>query len=204
MNDSGLAFALRQVGDEAELPLLPAEIAAARPRRRAEYAAGRIAARAALRRLTGQAALIGMGPDRLPLWPKGTIGSISHNRRNAVALVACAQRYHAAGIDIETVMDAPVARDVIPVIGPVAEKDPLSLTLAFSAKESLFKALYPHVGYFGFQAARFDAPCSLVLTRDLSPDWPAGHRFAVHYRIGRGRVLTWIALQARNVAPPST
>src|SRR5690606_13013148 len=80
VNDSGLAFALRQVGDEAELPLLPAEIAAARPRRRAEYAAGRIAARAALRRLTGQAALIGMGPDRLPLWPKGTIGSISHNR----------------------------------------------------------------------------------------------------------------------------
>lgn len=119
-------------------------------------------------------------------------------------MAACARCYHAVGIDIETLLDACAAREVLPLIGPVAAKDPLSRTLAFSAKESLFKALYPHVGYFGFDAARFDAFHLLVLTQDLSPDWPAGYRFSVLCRIGHGQVLTWIALQARNVAPPST
>ncbi|WP_148043592.1 4'-phosphopantetheinyl transferase family protein [Paracoccus methylarcula] len=200
---TGLTLALRQVGGETGMPL-PAAIAAARPPRRVEYVAGRMAAQVALHRLTGQAALVGMGPDRLPVWPEGIIGSISHNRQNAVALAACARRYHAVGVDIETLMDAVTAREVLPVLGPVGAEDPLNLTLAFSAKESLFKALYPHVGFFGFEDARFDPPCALVLTRDLSPDWPAGRRFTVNCRIGHGRVLTWVALQARNVAPPST
>jgi len=200
---TGLTLALRQVGSEAGISL-PAAIAAARPSRRAEYVAGRMAAQVALRRLTGQATAVGIGPDRLPVWPEGTIGSISHNQQNAVAIAACARRYHAVGVDIEAQMDAVTACEVLPVIGPVGAEDPLNLTLAFSAKESLFKALYRHVGFFGFEDARFDPPCSLVLMRDLSPDWPAGRRFMVNCRIGHGRVLTWVALHARNVAPPST
>jgi 4'-phosphopantetheinyl transferase EntD len=70
--------------------------------------------------------------------------------------------------------------------GQTALPYPLALAAAFSAKESIYKALFPTVGrYFGFEAVRIDAlalaesgPGELHFTvmETLCPDWQSGRR----------------------------
>ena len=47
-------------------------------KRRREFAAGRACARRALARLEIADAVLPIGPDRLPAWPAGIVGSITH------------------------------------------------------------------------------------------------------------------------------
>jgi enterobactin synthetase component D len=48
----------------------------------------------------------------------------------------------------------------------------LALTLAFSAKESLFKALFPKVNtYMGFEWARVTELSEKTITLALAPGW---------------------------------
>lgn len=55
-------------------------------RRRAEFIAGRLAARAALTAAGGPAAAIGRGPLGEPLWPAGYAGAITHEGDMAAAV----------------------------------------------------------------------------------------------------------------------
>ncbi|MNE68057.1 phosphopantetheinyltransferase component of enterobactin synthase multienzyme complex [compost metagenome] len=74
------------------------------------------------------------------------------------------------------------------------------LTLAFSAKESLFKAIYPQVGgYFDFDAARLvevhwpSGRLVLRVTQDLSTSIRAGMLFEGHFQMWADAVFTVIA-----------
>ena len=100
--------------------------------------------------------------------------------------------------------------------------DALTLTLAFSAKESLFKALYPRVGrFFGCDAAALlslDDTGGWLRLRQPLGCWPQGADFRFAWIETRGQVLTALSApapsapapsvpalsQARRVAPPST
>lgn len=149
----------------ADLLWLPhhAEFSHAAPKRKAEHLAGRIAAARALT-AHGITAVPGIGSSGEPLWPAGFSGSISHTSRCALAVVSTNAL---TGIDGEIILPADEAEDVKDgIIGPAEE--PLlraaalpfaqALTLAFSAKESLFKALFPVVReYMGFECARVSA-----------------------------------------------
>lgn len=174
---------------------LPAHLASAAPRRRTQFLAGRHCASQAL--TAGAAAagvatpevIVGTGEDDLPAWPAGWTGSISHTDGMAVAVVAPTTLCAALGIDVEPWIEpARAARladaialpeDVARVAAVAALTPAAALTLLFSAKEALYKALYPEVRhYFGFDAARLHA-CGqgwleLVLTRHWHPRWPAG------------------------------
>lgn len=165
--------------------VLPDRIARAAPRRRAEWLAGRCCASEALRLLTGQGTYPGMAPDRSPLWPDGTLGSISHSGDVAVAIAARAGSCLGIGIDIERVMDGRAASEIAPEALTPRERrhlanDPFSVTLAFSAKESLFKALYPLLRRpMSFQLSELIAwgdqgTARLRLVEELSPELPAG------------------------------
>ncbi|EIX9507881.1 TPA: enterobactin synthase subunit EntD [Klebsiella pneumoniae] len=131
-------------------------------KRQAEHLAGRIAAAYALREV-GEKRLPAIGDRRQPLWPTPWFGSISHCGQRALAVIAD----RPVGVDIERRFTPQLAAELeSSIIGP-AEKTALlrsglpyslALTLAFSAKESGFKAWSSHAsGLPGFHSARIVA-----------------------------------------------
>ncbi len=131
-------------------------------KRQAEHLAGRIAAAYALREV-GEKRLPAIGDQRQPLWPTPWFGSISHCGQRALAVIAD----RPVGVDIERRFTPQLAAELESSIISPAEKTallrsglpfPLALTLAFSAKESGFKAWSSHAsGLPGFHSARIVA-----------------------------------------------
>ena len=144
---------------------LPGALEGAIDKRRREYLAGRIAARLALGELLGARASrggLGADEDDVPLWPEGVVGSISHGAGAGFAAVAATNRYVGLGVDVERVVSAGQAARLGPRVltgrerelrhggnGGLTEAE--MFTLAFSAKESAYKALFPvHRRVLGF------------------------------------------------------
>lgn len=140
----------------------PDTISQAATKRQAEYFAGRWLAARALE-LYGQAGFtLHADQKRCPLWPAGLVGSISHNQHHVRCIVAKRSRYLAVGTDLQYPLAPEAALKLSRRILNSNERtllEPLETALAvslcFSAKESIYKALYPIVQrYFGFAAAR--------------------------------------------------
>ena len=100
------------------VPLHPQEeelVAQAAPKRRRDFALGRACARAALSDLGQPDAVIGQGENGAPLWPAGVVGSITHTKGYAAALVAKVQQARrladAADVDIWVQVDGGVDLD---------------------------------------------------------------------------------------------
>jgi enterobactin synthetase component D len=135
-------------------------------KRRMFFALGRAAARAALRELelpgVGdlQSLAIGRGAGGEPLWPPGVVGAISHAGDVAVALVGRRSDYAGLGVDVEELGRGPSPRTARLICRPSEMEwaDPASgsprLAMLFSAKEAVFKAVYPieHI-WLGFSDA---------------------------------------------------
>lgn len=192
------------VQDEAALP---ASLANAVLKRQVEFAAGRWCASQALRQLgyIGPTA-IGIGAHRSPIWPVGYLGSISHSNGWALAVAAKRTDFCAIGIDLEAILPDASARSVSSHIACASElalgkTHGLALaawiSLLFSAKESLFKALYPTVGrYFHFHDAHAEhldlshSTLSLRLNNHLSDQHPAGQRYTIRFAFDQQNFLT--------------
>src|SRR5690606_32554558 len=120
-------------------------------KRQGEYLAGRLCAREALHRLCGQALVPGRDDDGVPLWPAGMVGSITHGGGRAAALAAHSGQWRGLGLDLEKQLNAErAARLAGEILTPVELQRATGLepeafarrvTLTFSLKESLFKAL---------------------------------------------------------------
>jgi 4'-phosphopantetheinyl transferase EntD len=129
-----------------------AAIARAIPKRRAEFAAGRHAARSAMVELGRAPCAIPQGPDRAPLWPAGLSGSIAHCDECCIAAVAYKKDYQTLGLDIEPA--TALAPDLTDIICTKPERDwlanlpdpGLAAKMIFSAKEAVYKAQYPLTG----------------------------------------------------------
>lgn len=152
--------------------------------------------------------------DRSPLWPKGIIGSISHSSDRAMAVVGKVDSYAGLGIDCESLLTDSAAREIIDlVLQPLEielllsqhlelklEFGPL-VTLAFSAKESLFKALSPSVANiesfldFTIHSIRSD---KLILTphKRLNDNWPTATEFSIDYIKQPKNIVTLAAITA--------
>lgn len=158
-------------GADGLFPVEADAVTGAVPKRAAEFAAGRRAARMAIAALGGAEVAIPPGPHRAPVWPDGIRGSITHDRRVALAVATASD----ARIGIDLTEAAPLPREIRPIILPHGEEAGLSgleARAAFSAKESLFKALFPELEtFFGFEAAVFlsggDGRFTLQLTARL-------------------------------------
>ena len=134
--------------------LWPAEQAAATAmseRRAKGYASGRRVAHVALSRLGAPPGAV-TSDGRLPRWPPGFTGSITHSDTLAVVVVARLADVRGVGVDVEVQgrVDDRSAQRVL----SEAERRRFSQprwTLAFSAKEAVYKAVNPIVGeYLGF------------------------------------------------------
>lgn len=178
---------------------LPTALARSVPKRQAEFFYGRCAARMALRACGAPDAQIGVGMSREPLWPSGYVGSITHAGSVALATVVPDSRVARIGIDCERIGTEVAASELRQFVVNDAECAVLCnglqgmsmaalLTLAFSAKESFYKATFAEVGrFFDFSAARVTAldmasgRLTMTLTEDLSPRLRRDGRIDLHF-----------------------
>lgn len=177
----------------------PAQIAGSVRKRQAEYFHGRLCARQALGALgVGE---VGIGAQGEPLWPAGVVGSISHSRTLAAAVVAGAARCGGIGLDIEEWADHAAAEAMPGLVVSARELAYLGgferemarerlLTLVFSAKESFYKGAFGAVGrFFDFNAielARLDldgGSLRFTLAETLSPQFQLGQSVTVECRM---------------------
>ena len=193
---------------------LPASLQGAAPKRLGEFLAGRLAAREALRPFGLAGSTVAIGRAREPLWPAGMEGSISHSQLAGQGVALCGVRpaQGGMGLDLEAWLGPEQGSQLWSGIVDEDEWGRLEagaralgldrargLTLVFSAKESLFKALYPRVGrYFDFLDARWltltDQTLTLELKAPLTPTLPAGWRCTLHWQPLPGGVLTTLLL----------
>lgn len=205
---------------------LPARLQNAVAKRKAEYLAGRCLVRLLLRKAGVADTQLVSGADRAPCWPAGVCGAISHNHHQALCALSNHSAVSGTGIDVENVLTTARATKLAPSIISQHEQawidkiavifEPhdvvknhansqqnsnfaIMLTLAFSAKESLFKAVYPHVKrYFSFHDARLchidpqQHRFSLRLTSTLNPAFPAGRVFSGHYFYDGQSIITFL------------
>ena len=139
------------------LDLVGAEQAAAAnfsEQRRRHFAHGRYCARRALAGLGVGPVSIGVGASREPLWPPGIVGSITHSTDLAAAAVCRDDVLVGLGIDCEQAdrLDASVIKRVCRADELAAlEEAGFGLedaVVLFSAKESVYKCIWPTVRRF--------------------------------------------------------
>ena len=129
--------------------------------RRQEFTLGRQCGRRALAGLGVAAQPILPGSGRQPVWPNGVVGSITHCPRWCAAAVASSGSMASVGIDIEEHSALPEGvRESIAVPEELewverAESGVAWDRLLFSAKECVYKVLFPLTGrWLGFEGAR--------------------------------------------------
>lgn len=176
---------------EHDLLWLPhhAQLTSAGRKRKMEHLAGRIAAVHALRE-HGDKTVPGIGKQRQPLWPHGMFGSISHSASTALAVVSD----RPIGLDIEAIF-AP--QDAVELASSIIDSNEqqvlqnallpfsLALTLAFSAKESVYKAFCSQTTALpGFASAHITTVTTTQLTLRILPAFSvnlAGQEVCVHW-----------------------
>ncbi len=156
----------RQIPPDAGLfPEESAAISKAVSSRRQQYTAGRCLARDAWQRL-GQAPVALLNDEhRVPIWPAGVIGTITHTHVWCAVAVARRDEVFGLGADVEaaTALELGLWERVCrPEEREFLRAQPAALAgllgkAIFSAKESIYKALYPSVrSFLDFQAMRIE------------------------------------------------
>ncbi|MBD1587354.1 4'-phosphopantetheinyl transferase family protein [Pseudomonas typographi] len=180
-------------------------------KRQAEFLAGRLCARQAVQAVAGVPWVAPIGEDRAPVWPPGISASITHGGGWAACVAAPAKQWLGLGLDVEQLLPAERARRLAGEILTPAElarlptddaTAALAITLTFSLKESLFKALYPQVlQRFYFEHAELlewsaQGQAHLRLLADLGAGWPAGAVLRGQFQVAGGRLLSLVAVPA--------
>ena len=124
------------------------------PVRLREFTCGRVLGRNALKEFGINNVSIPQDKDGLPIWPTGTIGSITHKLDYCIVAVGSTTKYRSIGIDLESASQ--FDDDTLALIATIEERlqEKLLITqppggfanLLFSAKESVYKCLSPSIG----------------------------------------------------------
>ncbi len=201
----------------------PDEIKRSVNKRQAEFFAGRYCVKNSLTKskLTNnaQGVVVGIGHNRSPIWPKGIIGSITHTDNAAVSIIAPDSAYTYLGVDIEKIMPIEQAHDIkttilttdelkkIDSIYPGRLTLPLNIliTLIFSAKESLFKALYKNVqSYFDFNVAftkKIDLESLAIymsIEENFAKKYQLSNCYKLNYNISEEYVMTTLVSASQD------
>lgn len=198
-NNTFFAIVAQQAGllFPEELALIPSHASEAH---KTAFTLGRMAAHLALEELGANPQPILRGSGGEPLWPDGISGSISHTGTCGCALVGHSKDYTGIGVDLQ--VKRPLAFDIKKRVCTAAERlalenaDEIAALLVFSAKESIYKSLYPRVRrFFGFHAAELRSPLTgnsldFELMEDLSPEYPQGRTLRVLVAVDSQSVLS--------------
>jgi 4'-phosphopantetheinyl transferase EntD len=211
----GIEFGAARIGVGLS-PRFPSEgegVARAVATRRDEFLSGRELARELLAGLGSTPSPIPVGHRRTPIWPEGIVGSIAHSGTVCVCAVAKRSAFACVGIDLEP--DEPLDDEVIPTICTLEELRQASAApecgggssarLIFSAKECVFKTLFPitrtELEFHQVQLQWNPARSSFAATLRGVPEGVAeiGRRLRGAFRIAGGWLITaaWIEASAR-------
>jgi 4'-phosphopantetheinyl transferase EntD len=191
--------------------LFPSEreyVARAVGSRVAEFAAGRLCARAAMAVLGLEPTPILAGTDRAPVWPAGIVGSITHTDDYCVAVVAAAKAFASLGVDAENAGRLephlwhmtlhPEERQGLESMEASAAKE--TATLLFSAKEAFYKCQYPLTrSWVGFEDVIVRVGEGTFEVRVINETRPAHTLQALwqgRFIADAARVVTGVALSA--------
>ncbi|WP_426135568.1 4'-phosphopantetheinyl transferase family protein [Pseudomonas sp. PWP3-1b2] len=190
----------------------PASIQRSVAKRQAEFLAGRLCARAALQQLDHLDCVPAIGEDRAPVWPGHISGSITHSTGHAAAIVGHKAQWRGLGMDLENVLtleraerlagEILTADELQRMASVPREQIALLVTLTFSVKESLFKALYPIVlKRFYFEHAEVvewseSGRVRLRLLTDLSAEWCYGRELEGQFAVDGEQLLSLVAVGA--------
>jgi enterobactin synthetase component D len=183
-------------------------------KRQAEYFAGRYLANEAMSSYGINQFKLIADAKRCPQWPNTLVGSITHTDQYAACIVAKKSAIAAIGIDAQDILDDSRAERLQSRIIDSAETrlieqseltPALGLSLCFSAKEAIYKALYPRVQqYFGFNAAKLHSINTIDgnLTFRFDPVLWILHNerntLTVQYQIKGQRLLSCLMLNAQQ------
>jgi 4'-phosphopantetheinyl transferase EntD len=175
-------------------------------KRRREFAAGRQLAHTVLGEAGAPIEALLPDADRVPRWPAGIVGSITHCNSLCAVAVASAAHTAAIGLDVEPAL--PMSEDLLPQIvreverarldALPAELRPLGGILTFSIKEAVYKAIYPECRVFlDFQQVEIafegtDGFIAEVLVPCASP--PGRGRIHGRFRVADGHVACAVVL----------
>lgn len=178
-------------------------------KRQAEFIAGRYLANSLLNERGVRDGTVGAGCNGEPIWPGGFNGSISHCADQAICALARKTDIRYLGLDLEPAVSPSVAREIEKLVVSQAEMKLAAdnaiaperlVAMAFSAKESLFKAVSREVVRgFGFDSAQVvhldedGSSLTLELNTDICSSLPRGRRFVCSVRQHRGCLFTLIA-----------
>jgi len=194
----------------------PLKIAQARVKRKNEYLCGRVLAQAVLNHHFGLDQPITSMHEHLPIWPTHVLGSISHSQNKLI--VALSNNANYLGIDIEHWVTSEFARESAHLVLTASEFDSWKskaaeffdfaryVSLIFSVKESLYKAVYPTAKqYIDFlEASIVDINFeNQTLTLTFLPEIQQRYQLLEHYdggwTIEQDHIMTWV-FEARNFA----
>ena len=197
-------------------PLQTEELAilspAATAKRQRDFRLGRLAARQALEQLGyTPAPPVLKGPGREPVWPVGVVGAITHCAEFGAAAVTTCSHSFGLGIDLEVVPASSLPRPPVERVCLPEEMDWLAqaedseqkAVMLFSAKESIFKALYPLCKrYIGFKevVCLWQADRQLFYARlltDIAPEAERGTVLSVGCRYYAAERLVFTYLDLR-------
>ena len=193
----------------ADDELYPEEIAyiqRAVPKRRAEFATGRVLARKAFAAMGIPSVPLPPLANRAPAWPSGIVGSVSHTDGYCAVVVGRMPPLRSIGLDVETLrlLDASVTALILTDREqarlrdqPRERRNDLAL-LIFSCKEAYYKCQHPISG--GFLDFR-DVELELDLTREtfearvLKDRWPSSvARLSGRFAFQAGKVFSGLEL----------
>jgi enterobactin synthetase component D / holo-[acyl-carrier protein] synthase len=194
---------------------VPPELHRAAPSRQREYVAGRYCAARAIERLrpSDVPLTIGRGVAGEPQWPAGLTGSLTHTDGLASAAVARVSDARSIGIDSEVRVDAWRAERIRPLVmqpeesgvGGQALDAGTRVMLVFSAKEAIFKCLYPVVSRrFYYEDARILSadPATGVFVAELlttlAPGFERGTVLQGRFEIDDRHVHTGVWLEPQR------
>ncbi|BDX04742.1 4'-phosphopantetheinyl transferase family protein [Planctobacterium marinum] len=195
---------------QANSHFLSPHLASAAPKRQAEFIAGRLASGKALEALGLRNQIVPSNADRSPQWPENVVGAISHKVNLATAAVS--RQFDMLGLDLETTFtDATIQRISRKIINENEQRvllaSPLpysfAFTQVFSAKETLYKAIYPFVRkYLGFDTSEVvdisENFVVLMLRKDVAKKTPCEALFKIHTIETEGHILTLTAQSSQR------
>ncbi|WP_170940461.1 4'-phosphopantetheinyl transferase superfamily protein [Pseudoalteromonas sp. NBT06-2] len=136
---------------------LPSVIEGSVIKRQAEFLAGRYGAMRVLAEIGYDNLEIPIGSYRNPIWPEGVVASISHTDSQIVCMASLKVDNDYLGVDVEVWLEPKVAMEIKHIVLNERERMFLSkcnlslsrlISICFSAKESLFKAVFPYVNKY--------------------------------------------------------
>ncbi|TSH83690.1 4'-phosphopantetheinyl transferase [Pantoea sp. paga] len=190
----------------AGLPL-PVVLSEAGVKRKSEYFAGRYCCSVLLRQHRVHSPIVGASRG-VPVWPAGWRGSLSHTRSHAIAVLVKETSGLHPGVDIEkhnptlllNTSDMFTSMEEQAFLRTLSLPYSQALLLVFSAKETLFKALWPEIkGFIDFSSSYLSEvntdrkTFTLTLTHTINNTLYAGKNFTGHYSFFTDNIVTCIS-----------